>query len=430
MKLSPSRVTAFEILIRIDVQHEFSSPLLHQYEQKLGEQDRRLCHELVLGTLRRQILLDRYIDILTRSRKLDIEVRIILRLALYQLYFLDKIPSHAIVNEAVGLTARARKSSARGLVNAVLRSASRQKPEFVCKDPIEQLSIETSHPRWLVEKWTGQFGFELCQKLTDANNQTPVTYFRKTPFGIDAKLPEGVRQLNEIPGCFFTNSIGPGLRELLEDGKIYVQDAGSQLVANAVVIEGGNLFLDVCASPGGKTMAIVTNSLVADQENVRFYAGDLSNRRINLLSETIAKQKGKVDIVQYDAAIALPFEENIFDRVLVDAPCSGTGTIRHNPEIRYFIQPQDFERMHQRQIAILNNAANHLKCGGRLIYSTCSLEPEENERVCEHFLADRNDFRQTVPEVPGEFLTKDGYGKTFPANDSMDGFFIATFERI
>src|SRR6476620_10724309 len=122
MKLSPSRVTAFEILSRIEVQHEFSSSLLHQYQQKLDEQDRRLCHELVLGTLRRQLLLDKLIKILTKSRKLDIEVRIILRLGLYQLYYLDKIPNHAIVNEAVGLTVRARKSSARGLVNAVLRS--------------------------------------------------------------------------------------------------------------------------------------------------------------------------------------------------------------------------------------------------------------------------------------------------------------------
>jgi len=430
MKLSPSRVTAFEILTRIEVQHEFSSSLLHQYQQKLDEQDRRLCHELVLGTLRRQLLLDKLIKILTKSRKLDIEVRIILRLGLYQLYYLDKIPNHAIVNEAVGLTVRARKSSARGLVNAVLRSASREKPELDFEDEIDQLSIESSHPKWLVEKWTQQFGFELCQELAIANNEPPKTYFRKTPLDIDATLPEDVREFHEVPGCFLANSIGSKLRELVDDGKIYVQDAGSQMVANAVTIESGNLFLDVCASPGGKTMAIVTNSLVSGQTNTRFYAGDLTDRRINLLSETIIKQKGKVEIVQYDAQLPLPFEENTFDRVLVDAPCTGTGTIRHNPEIRYFIQPQDFERMQQRQIAILNNAANLLKHGGRVIYSTCSIEPEENEMVCEQFLSGRDDFRQTAPQISSRFVTKNGYGRTFPATDDMDGFFIATFERI
>ena len=430
MKLSPSRVTAFEILTRIEVQHEFSSSLLHQYQQKLDEQDRRLCHELVLGTLRRQLLLDKLIKILTKSRKLDIEVRIILRLGLYQLYYLDKIPNHAIVNEAVGLTVRARKSSARGLVNAVLRSASREKPELVFEDEIDGLSIETSHPKWLVEKWTQQFGFELCQKLAIANNEPPKTYFRKTPLGIDATLPEDVREFHEVPGCFLANSIGSKLRELVDDGKIYVQDAGSQMVANAVTIESGNLFLDVCASPGGKTMAIVTNSLVSGQTNTRFYAGDLTDRRINLLSETIIKQKGKAEIVQYDAQLPLPFEENTFDRVLVDAPCTGTGTIRHNPEIRYFVQPKDFGRMQQRQIAILNNAANLLKHGGLVIYSTCSIEPEENEMVCEQFLAGRDDFRQAAPQIPVRFVTKNGYGRTFPATDDMDGFFIATFERI
>jgi len=430
MKLSPSRVAAFEILCRIDARHEFSSSLLNDSELKLSDKDSRLCHELVLGTLRRQILLDRYIDALTQSRKLDAEVRIILRLALHQLYFLDKIPDHAIVNEAVGLTGRARKSSARGLVNAVLRSAIRKKPEVVFEDDLERLSIETSHPKWLLEKWSCQFGFERARDLAIANNQEPKLYFRKTPVSINTSMPLVGKKFDRVRGCYIAEAISVELRRLVEDGMIYIQDAGSQLVANAIDIDSGERFLDVCASPGGKTMAVVTNALSNDQQNIGFFAGDISSRRIKILADTIARQQGNSKIVQYDASVSMPFEESSFDHVLIDAPCTGTGTIRHNPEIRYFIQPSDFGRMQQTQIAILNNAADIVKKGGRLIYSTCSLEREENEDVCEHFMNERSNFRQLSPRIPERFVTKDGYGRTFPPHDDIDGFFIATFERI
>ena len=393
--------------------------LLPFYEEKLEALDRGLCHELTLGVLRKQLYLDRLIEILTNGKKLDSAVKIILRIALYQLNFLDKIPAHAAINDAVNLTQKAKKTSAKGFVNAVLRRFTRERIGLEFHDEVDKLSIETSHPRWLIEKWIADFGFEQTARLAAANNQTPRLNFRFT-----AKTTEAIK--NSLDGVDL-EAEKKYLRELAVNGKIYFQDEGSQIVGDAVGLKENESFLDVCAAPGSKTTQIQNSKFKTPNLSV---AGDLHWNRVKILQETCRKQGvGGVDIVQYDAENGLPFAEESFDVVLLDAPCTGTGTIRHNPEIRYFLAEKDFRELSGKQLAILRNASKLVKRGGRIIYSTCSLEKEENEEVVGGFSSESADFRPVKPNVPEKFLTADGFARTFPQRDQMDGFFIAVFEK-
>ncbi|MEP6903516.1 MAG: methyltransferase domain-containing protein, partial [Actinomycetota bacterium] len=219
------------------------------------------------------------------------------------------------------------------------------------------------------------------------------------------------------------------LRELAENGKIYFQDEGSQMVGNTVELNEGEKFLEVCAAPGSKTTQISSKFQIP---NSRFLvAGDLYFQRVKILQANCRKQGVDfVNVLQYDAENALPFADESFDVVLLDAPCSGTGTIRHNPEIRYFLEQKDFAELAAKQLKILSNASKLIKRGGRLIYSTCSLEKEENEAVSEKFLVEDTDFQLIKPNLPEKFLTAEGFARTFPQNDKMDGFFIAVFEKL
>ncbi len=422
MKISPSRIAAFEILLKIETEKSFSSVLLPIFEEKLEAKDRGLCHELTLGTLRKQIYLDRVIEKLTNGKKIDPAIKIILRIALYQLIFLDKIPAHAALNDAVNLTQMAKKTSAKGFVNAVLRRFTREKFELEFADEIEKLAVETSHPRWLIEKWISDLGFEETAKLAAANNETPKPSFRFT-----AKTTGAVKEALENKNIENEKAF---LRELAENGKIYFQDEGSQIVGNAGLLKENESFLDVCAAPGSKTTLVASKKEKVKSENL-IVAGDLYWQRVKILQENCKKQGvGFVNVLQYDAENALPFADESFDVALLDAPCSGTGTIRHNPEIRYFLQEKDFTELSAKQLAILKGASKVIKRGGRIIYSTCSLEKEENEEVAGKFLDENKDFRLIKPEVDERFLSREGFARTFPQKDKMDGFFIAVFEKM
>jgi len=429
--VSPARLAAFEILQKIEMDRAFSSALLPIYEEKLQPKDRALCHTLTLGVLRNQIYLDRLIEKLTakKGNKFDLAVLLALRIGLYQLLFLDKIPAHAAINESVNLVQRAKKTSAKNLVNAVLRRATREKIELEFVDGTEKIAVETSHPRWLFEKWIREFGFEAAKKLAVVNNKPPNLVFRLTAKS-DAKTVETLTKIgleineSEIVGgawnVFGSNEI---LHLYADEGKIYFQDEASQLVAQTIELKPSESFLDVCAAPGSKITQIhgsgfrVQNLLVA---------GDYFEHRIRTLQANCRKQAaGFINIVRYNAENALPFADESFDVVLVDAPCSGTGTIRHNPEIRYFLSEKDFAELQVKQLKILQTASKVLKKNGRLVYSTCSLENEENEIVIEKFLEKNKVFANVLPKLPHLFLTNEGFARTFPPRDETDGFFIA-----
>ena len=427
MKISPARTAAFEILNKIETKRAFSSDLLAEYERDLSVKDRGLCHELTLGVLRRQIYLDGVIDHLSKVKKLDVAVRIAIRIGLYQILFLDKIPIHAAVNESVNLVQKAKKSSAKSFVNAILRRATLESISLVFADATDRLSVESSHPRWLIEKWVEEFGFDDAVKIANTNNTVPLTAFRSTRGDLPL-LNLDLKTSQFVDGCFIVEWQNEQLRSLAASGDVYLQDEASQMVASSIGVSDGDRILDVCAAPGGKTTIIAKH---ASTRHVLIAAGDLRGRRIDLLKQNCEQQDvGFVNIVQYDAEKALPFPDEYFDLVLVDAPCSGTGTIRHNPEIRYFLLPDDFDALAVKQLKILKNASKLVKSGGTLVYSTCSLELEENESVCERFLGKSADFEKIRTGLHEKFETPDGFARTFPHRDAMDGFFVAGFRRV
>jgi 16S rRNA (cytosine967-C5)-methyltransferase len=428
MNISPARTAAFDVLERIEENSEFSSVLLPIYEDKLETRDRALCHEIVLGVLRNRIYLDRIIDDFAANRKLDHAVRISCQIGLYQLLFLTRVPAHSIVNESVNLVVRAKKTSAKGFVNAFLRGASKQKPEFEFTDEIDRISVQHSHPRWLIEKWSLQFGIERAESIAASNNQQPAIAFRLTRStnDTDRLLFEKYPRSEWVEGCFLADKSTPDLISLGNAGRILFQDEASQLVGRSIVVSGNGPIIDLCAAPGGKFGQI---SMLNPRSTV--FAADRSRKRIDTMSESLRNQGlGQTNIIQFDATQLLPFADCSFEIVFVDAPCSGTGTIRHNPEIRYLLQPDAIAQKAVKQLQILEMASKVVRSGGALHYSTCSLEKEENENVVNAFLASYTEFEIAVPNIPDRFITKEGFGRTFPDRDNMDGFFISVLKRL
>ena len=427
MKISPARLAALEILNRIDDDRAFSSVMLPRFEETLEDNDRGLCHELVLGVLRRRIYLDRVIQHYAGSKKLDSAVRNALRLGAYQIIFLDKVPTYSAINESVNLVQAAKKTSAKGLVNAVLRRIGEKVPTLEFADEVERVSVETSHPRWLIEKWIGDFGSSKAEVIATANNTIPRVAFRASG---SHHIDLSSHQTSEIVGgAYIAKSMDASLRRLADQDEIYFQDEASQLVAAVVLDASGPRILDVCAAPGGKTTLIAQNA--GRVSGSLIVAGDLHEARVELLRSTFVRQGiDSINIVRYDAELSLPFADESFETVLVDAPCSGTGTIRHNPEIRYFLDPTDFDALAEKQRTILKNASKLVRVGGKLIYSTCSIQIEENESVAAGFLRDSSGFVSRTPPVPDTLVTSDGFARTFPHRDGTDGFFIAEFQRV
>jgi 16S rRNA (cytosine967-C5)-methyltransferase len=435
MKISPARIAAFEILKKIERDKAFSSVLLPAAEENLEAKDRGLCHTLTLGVLRRQLYLDRLIEKLTNGKKLDSAVKIILRVGLYQLIYLAKVPAHAAINDSVNLAVRAKKTSAKGFVNAVLRTFARENTRLNYADEVERISVETSHPRWLIERWTRQFGFADAAKLAFVNNETPTAVFRLTAksdentLKILSKLNLEIFESGVVSNAWKVFGSNDVLRAYAAEGKIYFQDEASQLVAQIVALEDGESFLDACAAPGSKTTYVARQKEKGKRQNL-IVAGDFYEHRVRILQANCRKQGAdSIEIIRYDAEKDLPFADESFNVVLVDAPCSGTGTIRHNPEIRYFLREEDFAFLAEKQLGILQGASKLVKRGGRLVYSTCSLEREENEAVAEKFFVENPEFEKVVPEISGRFATAENYARTLPQRDETDGFFVAVFKK-
>jgi 16S rRNA (cytosine967-C5)-methyltransferase len=425
--ISPARLAAFRILQQVET-GAFSSVLLAAEEPQLKPVDRALCHELVLGVLRWQLRLDKLVEHYAQRsvESLDPAVRIALRLGLYQLRHLARIPASAAVNESVSLVRAARLSSATAFVNAVLRRAIREAeydPGTGVTDPIERLAIETSHPVWLIDRWAKAFGLAETESFARANNTVPPTAFRTV---VNRATDDEVLHMLRLSGAelepsrvadgaWRVSGAVPTLRELSESGRIYLQDEASQLVGQMVEARAGDLVLDVCAAPGGKT------TYMADRANdqAAVIASDRSAGRLATIVESAKRQElESIRPMRLDAEVCLPFRPRAFNKVLVDAPCSGTGTLRGNPEIRWRLMDSEISVFPGRQKLILRNASEMVKQGGRLVYSTCSVEREENEEVVEEFLANDDAFRVVNSR------------RTWPQREGCDGFFVAVFERV
>jgi 16S rRNA (cytosine967-C5)-methyltransferase len=389
--------------------------------------------------LRRQLWLDRLIECYANRKvgDFDLAVTVALRLGLYQLRFLSRVPASAAVNESVNLVYLARLRSAGGLVNAVLRRATREPevdPTSNIQDPIERLSVAASHPSWLIERWTKSFGAAETEAFARANNEPAAVAFRVvTNRAQEAEVCGRLRQSGAelVPskitaGAWRITGAGGLLAELASTGQVYLQDEASQIVARVLDVRPGQRILDLCAAPGGKTTQIADLS----GDSAVIVAADLHRHRLNtVVSSAQLQGLGSIHCVELDGLSPLPFGEDTFGRVLVDAPCSGTGTLRRNPEIRWRITPADIEDLSARQSQLLGNAARVVKPGGRLIYSTCSVETDENEAVAQTFLDNNETFRRAQLPLDSALITSSGAARTWPHRDGTDGFFICAFER-
>jgi 16S rRNA (cytosine967-C5)-methyltransferase len=439
MAASPARKAAFEILLRVEREQSFAVELLHSaLLGDLAPADRNLATELVMGVLRWRSLLDRTIAYFsfTPFPKLDLEVLTALRMGAYQLVFLSRVPSHAAVNETVELVKAGKKVSAAGLANAVMRKILAQQRSGKALPGKQDLAEQFAHPEWLVRRWVQQFGKDLAARICEYDQQIPETVLRLNSANDEEALRrEGIEL---APGVLMRSArrIVNGnvtATELYRLGRIAIQDEGSQLVA--ALLGEGRRILDCCAAPGGKTGALATRLPEAE-----IFAAELHPHRARLLRRMAAQEN--IHVISADA-LQLPFAAD-FDRVLADVPCSGTGTLARNPEIKWRLKENDLRDLQQRQVAILRAAMSHVATQGRLVYSTCSLEPEENEQVVEAVLAQNSAFR-TVPikeelwrlQRSGELVWKDvdqlamaNFLRTTPGVQPCDGFFAAVLKRV
>jgi len=441
--VSPSRAAAASILLRTFRDDAYASPLLAAESlDALAPEDRRLVQELVLGVLRWRGELDYVVNVTTGrpAEKLDAPVRIALWLGLYQLRHLERIPQHAAVNESVELVKQSRAWRGAGLVNAALRAETRQRtlaPDDRVKQPASRLAIELSHPKWMIERWIERFGMDEARAMASANNQPPPVAFRintlRAPSvarvledlaenGVDVRESEFARGAYVVTQGHLT----PATRSI-RDGWIYVQDEASQLVASLVDARAGESILDIGAAPGGKTTALAA----AMGNSGRIVAVDVHPSRLATLVATSDRLAVRnVTPLAADASAGLPFDARVvFDRVLVDAPCSGTGTLRRNPEIKWRLTLPDLGRFAALQGALLDTAAARVRPGGRLVYSTCSIEVEEDEDVVRAFLERHVDFTLAGPSAPAGTRTDCGFVRTYPHVHGADGFFAAVLER-
>lgn len=427
MKISPARVAAFEVLRDCELKQKSSSDLLISADEGLAQKDSALCREIVLGVLRSQILLDAIIRSFAGNRSIDPEVLFALRIGAFQLLFLERVPAYAAISDSVELVRRFKKSSATSFVNALLRKLQRGVPELESSNDIDRIAIETSHPRFLIEKWTRDHGFDIAHAIALANNERPKVAFR-TMCAIPDQELSGYFRSSYVENCYLSEGFNDQLLQWMREGKVYVQDEGSQIVASLVDIPERSAFLDLCAAPGGKTGFIASRH---SRVKCLTVAADNSSRRLNTLKNSLIYQNvSNVQMVQLDGTFPMPFEAESFDRILVDAPCTGTGTIRHNPEIRYRVTKERIEAAKEKQLKLLHNSSKLLRKGGKLIYSTCSLEPEENEQVAEEFAADHKDFVQIVSYGKMTRLSSGDALRTWPHRDGTDGFFAAVFNRL
>ncbi len=446
--ISPARAAAFEVLLRVATRDSYAVELLHSnLLERLSLTDRALATELVMGVLRWQQMLDEHLQSAAGKSisRFDDEVKLALRLGAYQLLFLDRIPARAAVNESVELVKQHGKRSAGPLVNAVLRKlAGTPRAEVPMREDTEGIARGYAHPLWLVQRWVENYGWEIARGICAYDQQRPATTIRADPSRSAADLaagwhlepgslvqgawriisdhatqrpatPRGFSRPSSLPGEVFRRSV--------------IQDEASQLVG---MLAKGATILDCCAAPGGK-------SAIASEQNpaALVVSADLHLHRVKLMRELT----GAREVLAADAR-RLPFVK-LFDCVIADLPCTGTGTLARNPEIKWRLTEEDIPRLAQLQTEILESAAALVVRGGFLVYSTCSLEPEEGESVAEDFVRQHPAFHLKpvctrldelvkagkVHANAVDRLVKGPFLRTIPGVHQCDGFFAAIIEH-
>ncbi|MEC2073055.1 16S rRNA (cytosine(967)-C(5))-methyltransferase RsmB [Alkalihalophilus marmarensis] len=442
------REVAVDVLLQIEKNQAYSNLLLNQTinNSKLDRRDIGLLTELVYGTIQRRDTLDYFLAPFVKKGidKLEDWVKVLLRLSVYQLVYLDRIPDRAVVHEAVTIAKKRGHKGISGMVNGVLRSIGREGVPDIKdeKDPIKRLALETSHPEWLVARWVKQFGEEDTRLMCEENLVSPA---------VTVRVNQTKATREEVISMFEADGIAAVKGELSEDaliiksgqvfeskafkqGYVTAQDESSMLVGRALGATSGERVADVCAAPGGKTTHI------AEQMNNEgsVLAFDLHDHKVKL----IRGQASRLDlsIIDTQAAdarkLAEKFEPESFDRILVDAPCSGFGVIKRKPDIKWAKKEADIKAIQSIQQAILNAVAPLLKKDGTLVYSTCTVDKDENEETVEAFLAEHpsfvkdEDLKNRLPkQVVDSKRFKSGMVTILPQDFNSDGFFISSLVK-
>jgi 16S rRNA (cytosine967-C5)-methyltransferase len=448
--IAPARIAAYDILRAVSAgRADLPAAIALARETLVDNRDRALAADIATGVQRWRGALDYLIAHFAKrpTDRLDPEVVEILRLSAYQLLHLTRVPASAVVDDAVKLTRKAAKTSAAGFVNAVLRALSRRRHALplppLPPDPgdrdaaLAYLSVTLSHPRWLAERWYARYGFDAARAWMEFDNHPPpltirVNRLRNSAEQLSERLAaEGVElsPARFAPDGFIVKSGHPLRGAGVAAGWFVVQDEASQLVALLAGDAPRGRVLDACASPGGKTTAIA-----AAMTGGAVVACDVRTRRMELLRRTVAASgAANVRLVQADLLEPLPFSA-AFDCVVVDAPCSGLGTLRRDPDIKWRRRERDLPALARAQSVMLRHASAVVAPGGRLVYSTCSSEPEENDAVVAAFLRDHPGFRQVsateaASRLPREVVDPSGCLRTQPHRHGLEAFYGAVLIR-
>lgn len=437
-----AREVAMKILLDINHNKAYSNLSLNKYLKDVKEKnDENLIREIIYGILENLIYIDYIISKASKIRLKKIHPNIleILRIGIYQIVFMDKIPESAAVNESVKLAKKYGHKGTIGFTNGVLRSISRDKEKFISidvKGKVKYISIKYSHPEDLVKRWVDEFGIEFTEKLCEANNTTPSLNIRVNTLKTDknsliASLKtKGIETLEgkyAQDALIVKNPFAITETKEFKEGLFTIQDESSMLVADVIDPKKDSNVLDVCSAPGGKSTHI------AQKMNNKGYilSRDIYPHKIRLIEENINRLG--IDIIEAEVYDALDRDETLiekFDYCLLDAPCSGLGLIRRKPEIKLNRKEEDIDSLSDLQYDIIDQVKDYLKVGGFLIYSTCTIEPKENIGIIKKFIKENPEFKLVSIEdeiKSSEDFTnlKDGYIEMFPHIHGTDGFFIA-----
>lgn len=439
------RDVAVEILLQVEKNQAYSNLLLNSMIKKyqVNAKDISLLTEIVYGTLQRRDTLDYYLKgFLKKAKKIDAWVRILLRISVYQMVYLDRVPERAIFFEAVEIAKKRGHKGISSFVNGVLRSVQREGiPDLnQINDPIDRLSITTSHPKWLVEKWVKQYGFNETEKMCEANLTAPVQTARVNQ--IKTTVVELIQTFSNDgisvePGDLAVDAIkgskgNLALTDAFSTGHITIQDESSMLVARALNPQEGEKILDACAAPGGKSTHIAECMKGTGTVN----SLDLHEHKVKLINQQAERLNlYNIQAQALDSRLAGEhFEKDSFDRILVDAPCSGFGVIRRKPDIKYTKTQEDVLKLAELQKKILQAVAPLLKKNGVLVYSTCTIDQEENNQVVQSFLREHPEFelnidaKENFPEKLHPYF-KNGEVQLLPHYFGTDGFYIVCLRK-
>lgn len=441
-----SREIGLKILMDIELKGSFSNYAIRKYlKGGMDVKDENLIRELVYGVMDNRLYIDHIISRLSKVKIKKIQPAIleILRMGVYQIAFMDKIPDRAAVNEAVNLSKKFGHEGAAGFVNGVLRNFSRNKETLMIveeKNPIAYLSIKYSHPKWMVERWVDEYGYEFTEKLCKENNSKPRLNIRVN--NLKTNREQLINSLSDYgyrvyktkyakDGIIIDNPVRITEVEEFKLGHFIIQDESSMLVSQIANPKEGNLVLDLCSAPGGKSTHM--GELMGNKG--RIISRDIYAHKLDLVKEN--SDRLGIDIMEIEMFNALDLDNSMVGKVdycILDAPCSGLGIIRRKPDIKWNRKEEDIKELKEIQINILNIAKHYVKPGGIIIYSTCTIGREENLDVVNRFLKDNKEFRLSgfedlVDSKENMDTVKDGYIQLFPHIHGTDGFFIARIQK-